>query len=72
MRNKTTYIKICNVFMNDKIISENVFEVNENLSDEIILKFFALISSILDLKSGKNLNQCSRTTLEVIEIRKYN
>ena len=71
MKNQITMVKISNVYMNNKIISENTFDIRKNLSEESILKFFGVISSLIDIRSGYNKAQCSMTTLEVINIKKY-
>lgn len=71
MKNEITLIKISNLYMNNKLISENTFQIQKNLSEEDIFKLFGKISSLIDIRSGYNKAQCSRTTLEIINIKKY-
>lgn len=70
--NETNYIKICNVYLNNKIISENIFEVNPNLTDEQIFKFYSLVTSIINIRYGKDKNSFSRTTIDLIKIKNFN
>lgn len=71
MKNETKFIKICNVYMNNKIISENIFEIRKDVTEEEIFKVFALISSVIDIRIGQAKDQCSRTTLQIIDIKQY-
>ena len=71
MKKIETYIKISNVYINNKIISENKFLINNDLSDEIIIKFFGLVSTIIDTQSGQARNECSITKFQIERISIY-
>lgn len=66
-----TYVKISHVYINNKLISENLFEINDNLDENVIFKFFGLVTNLIDIKSGQTKKDCSKTTLEVMKIKKY-
>lgn len=71
MKNEYSLMKICNVSMNNKVISENTFRLCKNVPEDIILKLFGKISSIIDIQYGQTKAHCSRTTLEIINIKQY-
>lgn len=66
------YIKISNVYMNNKILSENLFEVRNDLTDEEIFKFYSMVSTIIKIRVGENKNKFSRTIIDLIEIKNFN
>lgn len=57
--------------MNNKIISENRFLINNDIEEEKILKLFGMISSLIDIRSGKSNKDCSYTALQVEKINYY-
>lgn len=71
MKNEITLMKVTNIYMNNKIISENTFQIQKNLPEENIFKLFGVISSIINIRSGYFKDECSRTTLEIINIKRY-
>lgn len=66
------YIKITNSYMNNKIISENLFQVRDNLTDDEILKFYSIITSIINIRIGKNKNKFSKTSVDIVKIKNFN
>lgn len=66
------YIKISNVYMNNKLISENLFEVRPDLTDDEILEFYSRISSFINIRIGKNKNLYSKTICDLVKIKNFN
>lgn len=66
------YIKISNVYMNNKIISENLIQVRDNVTDEEIFEFYSKVSSLIKLRTGKNKNKFSKTIVDIVKIKNFN
>lgn len=66
------YIKITNSYMNNKIISENLFQVRDDLTDDEIFKFYSVITSIINIRTGKNKNKFSKTSVDIVKIKNFN
>lgn len=71
MRKQQTYMKISHLYLNNQLISENRFLINNNLDEKVILKTFGMISSFIDIKSGETKADCSYTALRIEKIIDY-